>query len=146
MYIWCTTWQLHSWQVARSKLQMIATSTGKAGERYVIKRFLTDYEVSRNFPDFLRYQLLRVISEFRKIKHYKSLMRIVGGDSKQTIYVATHEDPQLNIYLHNQYLLFRCLFGTHIRKSATRQKTDILICIKWNVLNFTIRPKWHMLL
>ena len=73
---------------------MIATSTGKAGERYVIKRFLTDYEVSRNFPDFLRYQLLRVISEFRKIKHYKSLMRIVGGVSKQTIYVATHEDPQ----------------------------------------------------
>ena len=61
-------------------------SNGKAGEFYVIKRFLSEnpgfLPGIRIFPEFFYTILPRLISEFRKTKLYENPLRIVGGDSK----------------------------------------------------------------
>ena len=59
-----------------------------------------------NFPGFRIFRnfctkLPRVISEFRKFKHYKNLLRIVGGDSKDRIYVATYSHTETVKLIYN---------------------------------------------
>ena len=78
--------EVHSWQVGRSKLQVIVTFNGKNGRALCNKTFsVRNSWISPWIPDFSGFvcsMLLRVISGFRKTKIYKILLRIVGGDSK----------------------------------------------------------------
>ena len=96
----------HSW---RWQVIAPATSNSKTGECYVIKRFLSEnpgfLPGIRIFPEFFCTMLPRLISGFRKTKLYKNLLRIVGGDSKNT-----HTTSGIYILIFHTLWLFRALF------------------------------------
>ena len=122
-----------SWQVVKLPGQnsIQVTSDGKDGRALCYKTFMTEnpgfLPGFRIFPDYFLIQTCGISCRFWKTKHFKNLLRIVGGDSKDTnLFSNTHNFGNLLgrrpagplFFLHKWPLFAQGSFGSTPREVA----------------------------